>query len=192
MADTSSGDGVQVEIDTSDLRAVLAAAKEHSPALARALRKRLRGTGESIIAEQRSILDGPLPGNAAKAGTRLRLVAARDGRKGHVRTVNVYKDVATKRNRSTGMRERIKASLKTRVVAGTTRQGVNVRAQTRTGGPMAIAWQSRRFRHPVFDTGRFVEQKGQPYFWGPAIAGRDRARAEIERALADAAAEISD
>lgn len=192
MADTSSGDGVQVEIDTSDLRAVLAAVKEHSPALARALRKRLRGTGEAIIAEQRSALDGPLPGNAAKAGTRLKLVAPRDGRKGHIRTVNVYKDVATKRHRSTGMRERIKASLKTRVVAGSTRQGVNVRAETRIGGRMAIAWQARRFRHPVFDTGQFVEQKGQPYFWGPAIAGREKARAEIEQALADAAAEISD
>lgn len=187
-----AGASPEITLDTRNLTEVLAAVKEFSPALARQLRKRLRGTGEHIIADQRAVLDGPLPGNAAKSGTRLRLVAPANGRKGYLRRVNVYKDVATKRSRSSGMREQIKASLKTRVVAGKTRQGVNVRAEVRTGGVMAIQWQARRFRHPVFATETFVDQKGQPYFWGPAMAGREQARQEIEQAIADAVAEISD
>jgi hypothetical protein len=181
----------EVSIDVSNLREVLTAARDYSPALARELRKRLRSSGEEIIAEQRSILDGPLPGNAAKAGSRIKLVVPRDGRAPHLRKVNVYKDVATKRNRSTGMRERIKASLKTRVVAGKSRQGVNVRADTRVGGVMAVQWQARRFRHPVFGTGTFADQKGQPYFWGPAIAGRDKAAERIKQAIDDAVVEAT-
>ncbi len=186
-----SGDAPEITLEAKNLREVLQAAKEVSPALARQLRKRLRGSGEAIITAQRAILDGPLPGNAAKAGTRLKLVATSDNRRAYLRKVNVYKDVATKRTRSRGMRESIKASLKTRVVAGTTRQGVNVRAETRVAGVMAIQWQARRFRHPVFGGEEFVDQKGQPYFWGPAVAGREAAKAEIEKAIADALGEAT-
>lgn len=192
-AGTGGGDGPEISIDVSDLRSVLTAAKEYDPALARALRKRLRGTGDEIIAEQRAILSGPLPGLAVKTGKKRVWVTPRDGRRGYWRNVNLYeKSQDAKRSRSTGMRERIKASLKTRVVAGKTRQGVNVRTDVRTAGVMAVQWQAARFRHPVFNTGTFVEQRGQQYFWGPAIRGRERAHQQIEQALAEAAAEIGD
>lgn len=184
-------DGPEFTLDVSNLRGVITAAKGYSPALARSLRKRLRGTGEAIITEQRAVLDGPLPGNARKTGSKIRWVEPRDGRKGYLRKVNTYDDVAANRTRSRGMRTKIKASLKTRVVAGTTRQGVNVRAESRIGGAMTHAWQARRFKHPVFGTDEWATQNGQPYFWGPAVAGRAKARAEIEKALADAVAEIT-
>lgn len=190
-----SGDG-DFTLDVSNLREVLAEVKQASPALARSLRKRLRSTGDEIIAEQRAILDGPLPGNAAKSGTRLKLIKAGDGRKSYTRRVNTYEDVATKRNRTSGMRAGIKKSLKTRVVAGKTRQGVNVRTEKRLGGPMTIQWQARIFRHPVFATGSdektWTTQKGQPYFWAPAMRGRDAAARKVSAAIDEVLNEISD
>lgn len=191
----AAGEGPQFTLDVTNLREVIGAVKEFSPALATSLRRNLRASGEEIIAEQRSILDGPLPGNTAKSGTRLRLVAASDGRRAYVRRVNTFADVATKRSRSSGMRARIKASLKTRVVAGASRQGVNVRAEVRTGGLMAIQWQARRFRHPVFytggDTKTWTDQKGQPYFWAPVVAGREQAQRKIADAIDQALHEIT-
>lgn len=183
-------------LDTSNLREVLAEVRQASPALARQLRKRLRGTGEEIIAEQRSILDGPLPSGIRRTGTRYRMVRPRNGRARYMHKVATFEDVEVGRRRSRGMRAGIKKSLKTRVVAGRTRQGVNVRAERRVGGVMVNAWESRRFRHPVFGdtTGEraWVDQKGGPYFWGPAMRGRDAARQRIGRAIDDALAEISD
>ena len=190
-----SGEG-DFTLDVSNLREVLGEVKQASPALARSLRKRLRATGDEIIAEQRAVLDGPLPGNAAKSGSKLKLIRPKDGRKSYFRRVNTYDDVATKRTRSRGMRAGIKKSLKTRVVAGKTRQGVDVRAEQRVAGVMAVQWQARIFRHPVFATGSdektWTTQKGQPYFWAPAIRGRDAAARKVAAAIDEALTEISD
>lgn len=190
----AEGDGgVELDLDTSNLRDVLAAVKEFSPALARRLRKELRSVGDDIIAEQRQLLAGALPGSVAVTGTKTRLVAASDGRKAYLRKVNVYEErERVARDRKRGMRKKIGDGLKTRVVTGKTRQGVTVRTDRSIAGPMAQAWQAKRFRHPVFgDRSAFVDQLGQPYFWGPAVAGADAARTKIEKAVADALAEMS-
>lgn len=187
----TSGSEADFTLDTSNLTQVLAEVKSVSPTLARELRKRLRGTGEEIVAAQRAILDGPLPSGIRKTGTRMKLVKTR-GSNRILRRVNVYEDAEVGRSRSTGMRAGIKKSLKTRVVAGKTRQGVNVRAERRVGGVMVNAWQARRFRHPVFGTQEWAVQKGQPYFWKPAMEGRDSAARKIGQAIDDALAEISD
>ena len=190
----AAGDSPQITLDTSNLREIIEATKEFSPALTRALRRDLRASGAEIIAEQRAILDGPLPGNAAKSGTRLKLIAPTGAHRSYVRRVNVYSDVATKRSRSRGMRAGIKRSLKTRVVAGKSRQGVTVRADVRVGGLMVVQWQARRFRHPVFYDGTgekvWTDQKGQPYFWDPVIKGRDAATVKIRAAIDEAVAQI--
>ncbi|MGN7703517.1 hypothetical protein [Cellulosimicrobium sp. 22601] len=194
MAGTSSGSaaaqaaaGLDFELDTSNLREVLAAVKEFSPKLARELRRTLRSVGDDIIADQRQLLAGALPGSIAVTGKKTRLVVPKDGRKPYLRQVNVYEErerVARDRNR--GMRKAIGAGLKTRVVTGKTRQGVSVRTDRRISGPMAQAWQAKRFRHPVFGGEQYVNQAGQPYFWGPAVAGRDAAAKKIDEAIAAA------
>ncbi len=199
MAGASSGSaaaqaaaGLDFELDTGNLREVLAAVKEFSPKLARELRRSLRSVGDDIIADQRQLLTGKLPGSVAVTGTRNRLVVPKDGRKPYMRKVNVYEErerVARDRNR--GMRKAIGAGLKTRVVTGKTRQGVSVRTDRRISGPMAQAWQAKRFRHPVFSTGEYVNQLGQPYFWGPAVAGRDAAAKKIDEAIAAAITEMT-
>lgn len=184
---------IEVELDTSDLREVLGAVKDFSPALARRLRKDLRTTGDGIIAEQKAILAGPLPGAVSVAGRKTRLVTPRDGRRPYLRTVNVYEERdRVARDRKKGMRQKIAAGLKTRVVTGKTRQGVSVRTTRSISGPMANAWQARIFRHPVFSHagGTFVNQYGKPYFWGPAVAGREEAAKKVEAAIAAALAEI--
>lgn len=185
-------EGPDFTIDVGDLRSVLAAAKEFSPALARDLRRRLRRSGDEIVATQRAELDKPLPGMARVSGTQTRMITARGRRVAYRRRVNVYEDVATGRSRSTGMREAIKASLKTRVSTSKTRQGINVRADDRRGRHMTHPWQARTFRHPVFgDRGTHVIQRGQPYFWQPVIDGAAAAREQVRQAIDEAIAQIS-
>ncbi|MFD6093650.1 hypothetical protein ACFWGN_16150 [Oerskovia sp. NPDC060338] len=107
--------------------------------------------------------------------------------------MNVYEErERTARDRKKGMRRKIAAGLKTRVVTGKTRQGVSVRTTRSISGPMANTWQAKRFRHPVFSHAgsTFVDQAGQPYFWGPAVAGRERAVQQIDAAIAAALAEM--
>lgn len=192
-ASASAAADLGFELDVSNLREVLGAVKDFSPALARKLRKELRGTGDEIIADQGRILDGPLPPGVAVAGKRTRLIVPQDGRKPYFRRVNVYeeREAAARNRKSRGMRRDIKQALKTRVVAGKTRQGVQVRANSKNS-PMTHAWQAQIFRHPVFShTGRFVHQRGQPYFWAPAVKGRDRAAIKVDQAIAAALAEMS-
>ena len=185
--------GLDFELDTTNVRDVLEAAKAFSPKLARELRRELRKVGSDIIAEQTKILSGPLPGSIAVTGTKTRLVVPKDGRAPYRRTVNVYEErQRTARTRNRGMRKAIAAGLKTRVVTGKTRQGVSVRTTRSASGDAPVqAWQSRRFRHRVFNSDTFVNQLGQPYFWGPAIAGRDAALKKIDAALAAAITEMT-
>lgn len=192
-ASAAAAQGLDIELDVTNLREVLAAVKEFSPALARKLRKDLRGTGDEIIADQHQILDGPLPAGVQVAGKRTRLIIPKDGSKPYFRRVNVYeeRETAARNRKSRGTRRDIKRSLKTRVVAGKTRQGVQVRADSKIS-PMTHAWQARIFRHPVFaHTGQFVHQRGQQYFWAPAVKGRDRAAIKVDQAIASALAEMS-
>lgn len=99
---------------------------------------------------------------------------------------------------STGLRDRIEQGLKTRVVAGKTRQGVDIRTSgPRVGGyNMARVMQATTFRHPVFGSSTWVEQSGHPYFFEPATSEvrdlvRNRIESVIEAAIADAAKTIT-
>ncbi|MEB0200558.1 hypothetical protein QN354_02160 [Cryobacterium sp. 5I3] len=183
-------EGVSAEVDPANLRAVLAMTREFDPKLATGLRRELRGVGEQIIAEQKAILDGPLPTGVEKVGQRL---VAGYSRKNKIATVtrrNIYADRKTNNTKSTGMREAIKAGLKTKVVAGKTRQGIAVTTTKKGEGrkyPMSRAWNTPLFRKRLFGRNEWSYQKGQPYFFGPAAAGGERARevaiASINRAL---------
>jgi hypothetical protein len=178
----------EITIASPNIREALARAKEIGPKVQRNLRKSLRGVGDDIIKDQRAILDGAKPGKAKRAGKTVRRIKAKGGRKAYLRTVNVYKAEAATRDRSTGMRKQIKASLKTRVVAGATRSGISIRADKSVGGVMVKGWNKKTLRHPIFgNKEQFVTQFGQPYWWEPIKAGRidakDKALAAINDAL---------
>lgn len=176
----------EITITAPNIREALARAKEIGPKVQRNLRRDLRGVGDDIIKDQRAILDGAKPGKATKAGLRVKRVKAK-GKKAYLRTVNVYKAEVANRDRSTGMRKRIKASLKTRVVAGATRSGISVRADKSVGGVMVKGWNKKTLRHPVFGNKEaFVTQFGQPYWWEPIKRGQVQAREKALAAIDDA------
>lgn len=180
---------------TSNVREVMAAAKAFQPKLATKLRRDLRQSGEGIIAAQRNVLSGPLPGNAVRTGQRARWITPKNGRRRYLRAVNTYEAQAASRVRSRGMREKVKASLTTAVVTGARRSGIRIKANKNSGGVMTKTWNKKVFRHPVFDDGSgkrvFTSQFGQPYWWEPIKAGQADAQARAMRAIGQALDEMS-
>ena len=186
MTDRVSG----VTPDPASLSALLKAFRDLPPNIKRETRAQLRLVGDDIIQAQIAILDGPLPEGTAKTGKKLTLIINRRGRRQAV-WKNTFEDRAVQRGgRSTGLREGIKSGLKTRIVTGKTRQGI----QLRTTGPVrddgynaAKFWQKKTFRHPVFgNRDRYVYQQGQPYFFGPVVEGRDDLLDKATKILNDA------
>jgi hypothetical protein len=182
-------------LEDPDLKGALDAIKAFSPALARGVRRELRKDAATITAAQKAELDGPLPGNARVGGQRIAWITPKNGRKGYAAVRNVYVDVATKTGGHTGLRDKIKAGLSTRITTGKTRNGIMIRS----GGPMidgfkmAVVWQSKKFRHPVFNehgVGPYVYQKGQPYFWSPITRQFVQVRQHIADAINTALDEI--
>ena len=67
---TRGGVTPKIALDTSSVRTRFERIKEFDPALARRVRRDMRQSGDEIIAEQRAILDGPLPRGVAVVGQR--------------------------------------------------------------------------------------------------------------------------
>ncbi|MGZ0067862.1 hypothetical protein [Microbacterium arborescens] len=181
--------------DPESLRRLLDSLKEFPPKIRTRVRRELRGLGDETIAEQKSILDRPLPTGTRKSGFTHRLVHSKRKGKFYLVKKNTYSDTDVKRGgRSTGLRDGVKSGLRLRVVAGKTRQGL----EFKTTGPKgedgfnkAKFWNKARFRHPVFgNTERYVDQKGQPYFRAPVMRGRDRLMRSAEEILQRGASEF--
>jgi hypothetical protein len=187
--------GVEFDIDAPDLRTLLQALREVEPKLATALRRELRRAGDVIIADQRDILAGPKPGSIAVTGKRWRLVRPKNGGTPYLARRNVYEEGESREGGVSNLRDQISRGLKTRVVAGKTRQSV----QVRTTGPnadgynMALVWNKRLFRHPVFGHAgsTFVYQQGQPYFFAPIQKNQAEVRDRIAAAADDAIRSIT-
>lgn len=161
------------EADPAQLRKLLAQFNDLPPKVKTATRRELRRTGDDVIAEQRAILDGPLPAGVAVTGRRTALVTDKRTGRTYTRRVNRYGDRAVQRGgRSSGLREGIKDGLATRVVTGKTRQSIEIKTQNNKGR-LSTGWNAKRFRHPVFgNRDRYVYQAGQPYFFAPIFKGR--------------------
>lgn len=85
------------------------------------------------------------------------------------------------------LHSQIAAGLRTRITAGTTRQGIGIVSNgPRSGGAsLAKVFERKTFRHPVFSTGEWAEQSGTPYFNKPAQAGYQRMRERLDAAVDD-------
>lgn len=184
------------QVEMPDLRALLADLKEVAPSLARDFRRDLRATGDDIIAQQRSVLSGEPPQAVQVTGKRLKVGTYRNkaGKLvAYKRIVNTYGDREGQRRRSRGLRENIKSGLRTRVVAGKTRSGINIRTTGPTDGGynMARVYEQRLFRHPVFGTDEWAPQRGLPYFWGPVYKGRDEMHKRVQQRIDKAVKELA-
>lgn len=178
----------EVKTDVESLRALLRAFNDLPPKVRTDVRRDLRKTGDEIIAAQRAILNGPLPTGVQRVAQFKHPAINKKTGQLVTQKFNVYADRAILRpgrSRSDkeggiGLREGIAAGLVTRVVTGSTRQGVDIRTQKRIG-TMSTGWNAKRFRHPLFgDKTRWIYQNGQPYFFKPVFAGRERM---IDRAV---------
>ncbi|MHC9046811.1 hypothetical protein ACYX8G_19675 [Microbacterium saperdae] len=185
--------GFEFDIEAPDLRGLLGSLKEFSPALARDLRRDLRSSGDDIIAEQRKLLTGNLPGPINKQGLELRWIRPKNGRKPYLAFRNTYETGDGSDGGVDNLRAKIRAGLKTRVTAGRVRSDVAVRSTgPRNGGSnMARVFQAKIFRHPVFGSRSWAYQQGIPYFWGPAYRGADQMREKVTGLLETAAARLA-
>lgn len=168
-------------LDSAQVRANFERVKELSPKVATDLRRDLRQAGDEILKEQRKILAGPKPPGIVKSGSKSEVRFSSKGQ-AYRRKVNTYEDAIVENTRSTQLRAGISASLKNQVTFGKTRNGIRITTVNakKTG---ATFYQSKIFRHPVFNTGEWAYQRGLPYFWGPAYAGAERMQARIQAAF---------
>lgn len=186
-------DGDSFDFETPRLREVLERIRGISPAIARNLRRELRASGDEIISRQRAELRQRPP---RVAGAKRRLVLIRPKkRKPYYAFRTFYQPGDPREGGVSQLRAKISAGLRTRVVTGTKREGIEIR----TGGPrnggynMARIYQAKTFRHPVFgDKSRYAAQFGKPYFFGPITDElRGRMQQRIIRAVDDALDQLS-
>lgn len=197
---------INIDVDSSiDPAKVLELRKlfdELGPDVTRRLRKVLRHTGDEIIEQQREhLLQTPLPGKVAVTGkkTVFKVVTPKSGKQ-YIRAQrqNVYEtQERTGEHESTGMRQAIADGLATRVVAGRTRSGINIRT-TSSKMPagkrdMPKSWNSRRFRHRAWGRDdQWYYQQGAPFFFDPVWAGMKGMQASILQAIDDALKEAGE
>lgn len=179
-----------VDVDIRDMKRLLATiGEEFGPAAVRNVRRNLRAVGDGIIAEQKRILSGALPGNARRTGKKVVRVKPSGRNKSYLRTVNTYEAQEAARSRSRGMRDDVKKSLRTAVRTPSKRAGgIRITARKSVAGSMGRIWNARVFRHQVFGKGPWVSQYGQPYWWEPIKKGGEDARRAAEKAINDALA----
>lgn len=187
LAPNSSALDVEVR---GNIREVLADLREFDRKAATATRRKMRQAGDDAIAEMRSILAEPPPGNVSgvkTALTRRRL----DGTVASSRRIRVtgFTTVASAGRRSRGKREQVAAQLKPRLVTGQTRQTFKI---TGSGGPFARAYNMPYFRHPVFGSGAWATQAGRPYFGAVVLRHSPQIRSRIMEALDEAIDAMAD
>lgn len=190
-------DGLTFDVDTASLRSVLQALKSIDPKLATGLRRELRESGDDIIAAQRAELTERAPKVAGRSEG-WRLISPKRGKNGKARKPYIARRVnyhagETREGGDSNLRQQISDGLRTRVVTGAKREGVEVK----TNGPqiggsnMARVWQAKQFRHPVFGGEGWAVQFGHPYFFGPVTDElRNRMQDRVKKAI-DAAVDAA-
>lgn len=185
-------DDVEIKFELPDLHALTSGLKEISPKIARDTRRELRGVGDDIIAAQRKILSGPLPGPIRKTGSVLKLIQPKNGRAAYYAYRNEYVTGEGSEGGVDKLRSKIRSGLKTRITSTEKRSQIAVKST----GPrnekynMAKVWEKKLFRHPVFGGG-WMYQQGMPYFWRPAYDGVEDMQKKASKILDEALATIA-
>ena len=183
-------DGLAFDVDTASLRSVLQALKSIDPKLATNLRRELRDAGDDIIAAQRAELTERAPKVAGRSEG-WRLITPKNRKTGKTGKPYLARRVTyhageTRQGGDSDLRQQISRGLRTRVLTGAKREGVEVKTTgPRIGGSnMARVWQAKQFRHPVFGGEGWAVQFGHPYFFGPVTDElRTRMQNRVKKAL---------
>lgn len=162
----ASTDGFDVHANL-DLRGVLAQVKQVDPMLARALRKRLRQSGDQSIKKMRDILAEPSKGLV----TNVIRGAGQDARGYNRRSLAIGVETTGGRGRSKGTRQAISKGIKIAVRTGAkpSTQGIRLTSSAPSVAPMARSYNKLRWRHPIIHnpsvtSPTWVMQAGAPYF----------------------------
>lgn len=183
----------------SNIPAVIADLNALDRKLTTDLRRSIRNAGESIVSAQQQILKTENPGSLrGKAYTRPQPARRGGYRRGPLaRQMGGARLAVVRAADSTGrsrrqMREQIAEGIRTRLSIAKKR-GASVRVAT-TGAPMRTlpvkGLNRKTFRHPVFSSGRFAEQKGLQFFSRGIAAGASDARQRLEDVIREAQATV--
>lgn len=161
-----------VTVDASELRALIQRIKTvEDRKLKASMRKALKASADLAVEGVRKSVQDGVPARLTAGG---------------------------KRSRSTGLRADIARSTSASLLAGSDKGGgqVKVVANDRRLRPnhqgMAKAYNSRRFRHPVFGGKGWADQAGQENYFGRGVYGKRREMlAKLQAAMDDVARQIT-
>jgi hypothetical protein len=130
-----------------------------------------------------------------KAALRKRMKAAADQAANDVRA-EVRKPPASQGSgRSRGLRAGIAAGIQVTISASPTKVGVAIQASSAklpaAQRAMVRAYNKPVFRHRVFGSGTWVQQKGRPYFERPIAARANDVEEAVKAAMYDAIESLS-
>lgn len=125
-----------------------------------------------------------------RSALRKRMKKAADQAAADVRAEVQRSPRSSGRGRSTGLRKGIAAGVKVTLSTTATKVGVAIQA-TGSGLPagqkrLVRAYNKPRFRHPVYGTGRWVQQAGRPYFTKPIEARQGDVQDAVIAAMREA------
>ncbi|WP_062516489.1 hypothetical protein [Demequina gelatinilytica] len=189
-ARNAASDEAIIQVRGRNLKAELEALKEFDPILARNVRRELREAGKRVIGYMRVELDKEPLGLVTGVSKKTRYTTRKSSNRASGISVTrreYVTDVTTTgaRGRGRGSREEIKAGLKVAIQTGR-RSGIRIRGG---GSGFAKAYNTKRFRHPVYgNRSTWVSQAGRPYF-GEVITQRREELAQAILAALDAGLE---
>lgn len=155
---------LDIDIQPADLKRILDAAKKANPALATALRKRLRGIGNDVVKDMRRLIMATPPSGGRSPGRH-----------------------TTRKQIAAGISTKIATAKDKQGISVVQSAGKLPPARR----PMSRAYNKPRWRHPVFgNTKVWVAQKGNPSFGRRIKPFEPKAAAEIRAALAEMADQI--
>lgn len=167
-----------IRIDAKEFSQLFNDVKDFDKRLASEIRKGLRIAARPALADVRAELAKPSPDFGARRNSgRFDRSVTRNGERVTERT-NVRAEIA----RGLGIR------------VGTGKRGGSIsivasgRALPGSHKPMVRLYNKKVFRHPVFDTGEWVDQLGRPYFGSVLEQHEERMRAAVVAAINSATA----
>lgn len=178
MAVRSTGNTEEWRIDSAEWHELFKATRDFDTALYRELRSALRKAGGPIVTDVRAEI-GKIPSRGVskarathklKSGKRITLTEG-------------------------GIRTRLQAGTRVGILASSARTaGIRIVTSPNklpaSKRALAKAMNKPTFRHPVFDTGGWVEQSGRPYFGAVIGKHADEVRDDMKRAFLRTAAQL--
>lgn len=168
------GSSDSFRIDASEFSALLNDVKAFDKNLGNAIRKRVRDAGKPMVKKMQAAVTDPQSKRSA------RIVQVR-------RKQRTGEEVEVRTNTSALVAKGIAFRIATGKTGGAGRFVSSGKSLPPSRKAMFRALNKPKFRHPVFNTGEWVEQAGRPYFGSVILSEQDELLDAINKALDDAA-----